>query len=445
MNPFAYFAYQALSDSTQPMRQGAAFASYSLNAWPPLAGTPQGRSLQATCELLGLCGLTHERLPFGIEPVEQDGKATPIVEEIVLSTPFCSLLHFRKESAPALTQPRVLVIAPMSGHFATLLRGTVRTLLRDHDVYITDWHNPRSISLIAGRFGLDEFVQHLIDFTIHLGPGAHLLAVCQPTVAALAAVALMAEDNHPSQPASMTLMAGPIDTRINPTRVNELAQSKPIEWFERNLISAVPPGFAGAGRRVYPGFVQLNAFMTMNLCRHVDSFADMHYERAKGNTDKAEAIRVFYEEYFATMDLTAEFYLETVDTVFQRHALPLRMLEVFGRRVDTSAIRKTALLTIEGEKDDICAVGQTLAAQDLCDKLRPYLKTHHVQTGVGHYGVFNGKRWETQIYPRIRAMIHDNEAGDGVANARAQPVPPSEDTAPLQAPRVFPVPPAGEP
>jgi polyhydroxyalkanoate depolymerase len=207
----------------------------------------------------------------------------------------------------------------------------------------------------------------------------------------------------------MTLMAGPIDTRVNPTRVNELAKSKPIEWFEQNLISAVPFGFQGAFRRVYPGFVQLNAFMAMNLERHLESFETMYHERSKGDPEKAEAIRAFYEEYFATMDLTADFYLETVDTVFQRHALPLHELEVRGRRVEPSKIRRTALFTVEGERDDICAVGQTLAAQDLCDRLRPYLKTHHVQTGVGHYGVFNGQRWERQIYPRIRAVIHDNE------------------------------------
>jgi polyhydroxyalkanoate depolymerase len=296
-------------------------------------------------------------------------------------------------------------------------------MLAEHDVYITDWHNPRDVPLSAGRFGFDEFVDHLIAFVDYLGPAAHLLAVCQPTVAALAAVALMADDDHPAQPASMTLMAGPIDTRVNPTRVNELAKSKPLEWFERNLIGAVPPGFAGAHRRVYPGFVQLNAFMAMNLPRHFDSFNDMHYERAKGDPLKADAIRVFYEEYFATMDLTADFYLETVDTIFQQHALPLQQLQVRGRLVEPSKIRRTALFTVEGEKDDICAVGQTLAAQDLCGRLRPYLKTHHVQTGVGHYGVFNGQRWEQQIYPRVRAVIYDNEPRPAAAiNARAQPM-----------------------
>ena len=426
MNLFAYPTYQSFADMMLPIRHGAALMRHSLDAWPAFGETSHGRSIRASCELLTLAGLTPVRPPFGIDSVVTEGKQVAIVEEVAAHTPFCSLLHFRKESAPSAPQPRVLVIAPMSGHFATLLRGTVRTMLAEHDVYITDWHNPRDVPLSQGRFGFDEFVQHVIDFTEKIGPGSHLLAVCQPTVAALAAVALMAADDHPAQPASMTLMAGPLDTRINPTRVNELAKSKPLEWFERNLISAVPFGFAGAHRRVYPGFVQLSAFMSMNLNRHLDSFETMYYERAKGDPAKADTIHMFYEEYFATMDLTADFYLETVDTVFQRHALPLHELEVGARLVEPSKIRRTALLTVEGEKDDICAVGQTLAAQDMCDKLRPYLKTHHVQTGVGHYGVFNGRRWERQIYPRVRAVIYDNEPRAVLVGSRArtiQPVP----------------------
>lgn len=422
MNLLAYPAYQLLENLMLPLRHSAALVNRSLDALPALDGTPHARAWRAAADVLTLAGLTHRRPSFGIDTVEMDGKPVAIVEEVTASTPFCSLLHFRKAVAVSPPQPRVLVIAPMSGHFATLLRGTVRTMLADHDVYVTDWHNPRDIPLSDGRFGFDEFVGHVIDFTECIGPGAHLLAVCQPTVATLAAVSLMATDDHPAQPASMTLMAGPIDTRVNPTRVNELAKSKPIEWFERTLISAVPPGFAGAHRRVYPGFVQLGAFMSMNLTRHAESFQTMHYERAKGDPVKAEAIRVFYDEYFATMDLTADFYLETVDTVFQRHALPLHELDVGGHRVDPSKIRRTALLTVEGEKDDICAVGQTLAAQDLCNHLRPYLKTHHVQTGVGHYGVFNGRRWERHIYPRVRAMIHDNEPRTLPTGARVQSI-----------------------
>jgi polyhydroxyalkanoate depolymerase len=424
MNLFAYPTYQAFADLMLPMRHGAALMNHSLDTWPAFGATSHGRSLRAACDLLTLAGLTPVRPPFEIDSVMMEGKPVAVVEEVAARTPFCSLLHFRKQTTVPAPQPRVLVIAPMSGHFATLLRGTVRTMLAEHDVYITDWHNPRDVPLTQGRFGFDEFVQHVIDFTETIGPGAHLLAVCQPTVAALAAVALMADDDNPAQPASMTLMAGPIDTRINPTRVNELAKSKPIEWFERNLISAVPFGFAGAHRRVYPGFVQLSAFMSMNLSRHLDSFETMHYEQAKGDPAKADTIRSFYEEYFATMDLTADFYLETVDTVFQRHALPLGELTVMGRLVDPSTIRRTALLTVEGEKDDICAVGQTLAAQDMCDKLRPYLKTHHVQTGVGHYGVFNGQRWERQIYPRVRAVIYDNEPRAVLVSSHARTIRP---------------------
>ncbi|MBV8261693.1 MAG: polyhydroxyalkanoate depolymerase [Paraburkholderia sp.] len=407
MNLLAYPAYQAMADLALPLRAAATLARSTLAAWPVFAGAVDARDLDASWEMLEMAGLTHSRPPFGIESVQVDGNRVPVTEEVVRRTPFATLLRFRKD-APA-AQPRVLLVAPMSGHFATLLRGTVRTMLADHDVYITDWHNPRDVPLAAGRFGFDEYVEHVMAFIRAVGPDSHLMAICQPTVAALAAVSLMAADNDPAQPASMTLMAGPIDCRVNPTAVNTLANSKPIEWFERTLISAVPGGFAGAHRRVYPGFVQLGAFMSMNLERHLASFAEMRRERAKGDATKADAIRAFYSEYFATTDLTAEFYLETVRSVFQEYALPLGKLKVGDRLVEPHAIRRTALLTIEGEKDDICAVGQTVAAQALCTGLRPYMKTHHVQTGVGHYGVFNGRRWDTQIYPLVRSTIHDHE------------------------------------
>jgi polyhydroxyalkanoate depolymerase len=321
----------------------------------------------------------------------------------VLATPFCTLLRFTREDAQDL--PRVLLVAPMSGHFATLLRGTIRTLLRDFDVYVTDWHNARDIAPSAGDFGLDDFIGHVIEFLHFLGPAAHIVAVCQPTVAALAAVAVMAAHTDPAQPASMTLMAGPIDTRISPTKVNELATSKPIEWFRDKLIGTLPRGLAGAGRRVYPGFLQLAAFMSMNIDRHAKSFVDLFKSRIEGDFEKADQIRDFYEEYFAIMDLDAKFYLETIESVFQTFALPEGKLTYRGEPVSPKAIRKTFLLTIEGERDDICAVGQTLAAQDLCSGLRPYMKSHYMQPGVGHYGVFNGKRWENQIYPIVREHI----------------------------------------
>lgn len=420
MNLFSYPTYQAVADMMRPLRTMADFHRVSINAWPALSASPFGRNTLAACELITLAGLSHRRPAFGIESVNDTARGpVAVTEEVAYRTPFCSLLHFKKNLDVA--QPRVLMIAPMSGHFATLLRGTVRTMLTDHDVYITDWHNPRDISLEHGRFGFDEYVAHVIACIEAIGEGVHVMAICQPTVAALAAVALMAAHDHPAPPSSMTLMAGPLDTRVNPSSVNHLAKSKPIAWFEEKLISVVPAGFAGALRRVYPGFVQLAAFMAMNLERHHDSLSGMVRERARGDPEKAQAVRMFYEEYFATMDLTAEFYLETVETIFQKHALPLGELTVLGETVDPSLIRRTALLTVEGEKDDICPVGQTLAAQEMCNHLRPYMKTHHVQTGVGHYGVFTGRRWENQVYPRVRAMIHENDASAIPAQVRSRP------------------------
>jgi poly(3-hydroxybutyrate) depolymerase len=303
------------------------------------------------------------------------------------------------------TQPKVLVVAPMSGHFATLLRETVRTLLQDHDVYVTDWLNVRDVPLAAGRFGLDEYTQHLIDFLAHLGPNANVVAVCQPCVSALCAVALMAEDGHPATPASLTLMAGPIDCRVSPTAVNELATSKPIGWFRKHLISVVPWQHRGAGRRVYPGFVQLSAFMSMNKDRHANAFKDYYQHLVAGEFDKAQITRSFYEEYLAVADLSAEFYLETVERVFQTFDLPRGEMRFKGRRVNPAAIRRTALLTIEGERDDICSVGQTLAAQDLASSLKLYMRTHYIQPNVGHYGVFSGRRWQHQVYPLVRHVI----------------------------------------
>jgi poly(3-hydroxybutyrate) depolymerase len=332
------------------------------------------------------------------------GEPVPVTEEIVMATPFATLLRFRKQGAPA--QPKVLVVAPMSGHFATLLRDTVRTTLQDHDVYVTDWHNVRDVPLSAGRFGLDEYTEHIIDFLAKMGPNANVIAVCQPTVAALAAVSIMSEDRHPATPASLTLMAGPIDCRISPTEVNKLATTQPIEWFEKNLISSVPWRHRGGGRRVYPGFVQLSAFISMNKDRHVNAFKEYYQHLVDDEFDKAEVTRTFYEEYMAVADLSAEFYLETVDLVFQKYALAKGELMYRGRKVDPAAIRRTALVTIEGERDDICAIGQTLAAQDLACSLRPYLRTHYVQPNVGHYGVFSGKRWQNSIYPLVRDVIH---------------------------------------
>ncbi|URF03384.1 MULTISPECIES: polyhydroxyalkanoate depolymerase [Cupriavidus] len=399
-----YQAYQTYADMMQPACSLADIAATLIAGYPGADECEPLRSVRAACEVLALARLTHYRPPFAIHSVRVNGDEVSVVEEIVTRTPFCTLLRFRREGAPV--QPRVLLVAPMSGHFATLLRGTVETMLRDHDVYITDWHNPRDVPVLYGRFGFDEYVQHLITFLHALGGHTHLMAVCQPTVAALAAVALMAEDGDPAQPPSLTLMAGPIDARVNPTKVNELAMSRPIEWFESTLIGYVPWRFPGATRRVYPGFVQLIAFMSMNRERHEQALRDLYDLRARGEHDKADAIQTFYAEYFATMDLTAEFYLETVSLVFQRFLLAQGLLDVAGRRVATQAIRRTALLTVEGERDDICAIGQTMAAQELCTNVRPYMRMHHIQTGVGHYGVFNGRHWEAQVYPLVRETIY---------------------------------------
>jgi poly(3-hydroxybutyrate) depolymerase len=402
-----YPAYQTHTDLLAPWRILASLSAPLLEAHGPVPPTGQAlslRNLAAACRLVDLSTITHRRPAWGIHGVDVGGQLQPVVEEAVLTTPFGTLLRFAKPGAPA--QPKVLVVAPMSGHFATLLRDTVQTALQDHDVHVTDWHNVRDVPLAAGTFGLDEYVQHIIDFIAALGEGAHVIAVCQPCVAALAAVALMSEDGHPATPASLTLMAGPIDCRINPTTVNQLATSKPIEWFRSRLISTVPWRYRGAGRRVYPGFVQLAAFMNMNRERHAEAFRAYYRHLVDGEADKAEVTRSFYEEYMAVADLSADFYLETVSLVFQQHALPKGELRFRGRAVDPAAIRRTALLTIEGERDDICAVGQTLAAQDLASSLRPYLRTHHVQPGVGHYGVFSGKRWQKHIYPVVRDVIH---------------------------------------
>jgi poly(3-hydroxybutyrate) depolymerase len=397
-----YLAYQLQSDVMVPIRT---WASMALNAGgsPPLTDNPAVRNLSAVYELIARAGLTHTRPAFGIGSVTVGNREVEVREEAAASTPFGTLLHFKKDIEAS--QPCVLMVAPLSGHFSTLLRATVRTMLPEHDVFITDWHNARDVPLTAGRFGFEEYIEHLIKFLEVIGPGAHLLAVCQPCVAALVATAVMAQSGNKAQPRSMTLMAGPIDTRINPTRVNDLAKKNSIEWFERTLIASVPMRYPGSFRRVYPGFVQLAAFMSMNLDRHVKAHHELYENLANGELEKAAIIKAFYDEYFAVLDLTAEFYLETVRIIFQEHALPLGKLEFHGQPVDPSAIRRTMLLTIEGERDDICAVGQTVAAHDVCGKLRPYLKRHHMQAGVGHYGVFSGKRWENQIYPILKNVI----------------------------------------
>lgn len=404
-----YQAYQLQSDLTSPLRLMAQSLGAAL--WFNDTENSVVRKMAAACDVFSRLRLTHSRPSYGITSVKVGHVDVEVTEEATLTLPFGSLLHFKRtgDAVDLDDQPPVLLVAPLSGHFSTLLRETLRTLLQDHDVYITDWYNARDVALTEGGFALDDYAEHMIRFIEAIGPGTHVVAVCQPCVAALAAAAVMAEDDNPCQPRSLTLMAGPVDCRINPTGVNTLAVSKPIEWFEKNLITHVPLPHKGFMRRVYPGFIQLSAFLSMNPARHKAQFKDMYKYLLEGDIEKADTIRNFYDEYLAVNDLPAEFYLETVAKVFQTYDLPRGVLTYKDRIVNPAAIRRTALMTVEGERDDICSVGQTMAAQDLASSVRPSQRTHHIQTGVGHYGVFSGKKWNQQIYPRVRDMIYANQ------------------------------------
>lgn len=401
-----YQMYQFQDDLIAPLRRFS--DSLRPGSFPGvLAKAPflntGAKHLSALMEMISRYQLTHTSPGFGIDSVMVGNREVAVTEEVALDLPFGQMLHFAKDiDSP---QPRILVVAPLSGHFATLLRGTVEVLLQDHDVYITDWKNARDVPLEAGRFGVEEYVDYLIRFIEEMGPNGNILAVCQPCVQALIAVALMSQDNHPATPRTMTLMAGPIDVRESPTAVNLLANEKPIDWFKRNLIATVPARHAGGGRRVYPGFVQVFAFMAMNMSRHRKAHRKLYDLLAKGENEEAAKIKDFYDEYFAVLDLTEEFYLETVDLIFQQAQLAKGTYAHRGRLVDPGAIRHTALLTVEGGRDDICSLGQTAAAHDLCSSLRPHLKRHHLQANVGHYGIFNGKKWEREVYPVVRNMI----------------------------------------
>lgn len=398
-----YHSYQLQDDFLRPMRLAAQWAMASGLPGPMAWGRGANQRTLAAFEMMSRFKLSHARPDFGITSVRVGDHDVKVHEEVALDLPFGSLLRFVKEGEPS--QPKVLVVAPLSGHFSTLLRGTVQTLLQDHDVYITDWKNARDVPLSEGRFGVEDYVDYLIRYMERIGEGGHILAVCQPCVQALAAVAIMSEDKNPCTPRTMTLMAGPIDVSESPTEVNDLANEKPLDWFKTQVISTVPWRHKGRGRRVYPGFVQLTAFMTMNMERHKSTHKKLFEHLAAGETEQAEKIKVFYDEYFAVLDLTEEFYVETIDRVFQRAELAHGRFAYKGRVVDPSKIQRTALLTVEGGRDDICALGQTAAAHDLCSSLRPHLKRHHMQANVGHYGVFNGKRWDNEIYPVVRNLI----------------------------------------
>ncbi|HET9576433.1 MAG TPA: polyhydroxyalkanoate depolymerase [Usitatibacter sp.] len=368
----------------------------------PLSYLPGSRNVAAAFDLMTRLTQRYERPEFGIKSVRVGGEQFAVREEYAVEKPFCRLLHFRKVGAPE--QPRVLVFAPLSGHFATLLRDTVRTMLPDHDVFITDWIDAKEIPIAIGPFHFDDYVAYVRDFVSFMGPAAHAISVCQPTVPVLAAVSLMAANGEPI-PRTLTMMGGPIDTRRSPTAVNDFAKNRPLSWFEAKVIQRVPMRYPGFMRRVYPGFLQFAGFVAMNPDRHVESHMQYYQHLVEGDGDSADSHRRFYDEYNAVMDLPAEYYLDTVDRVFHRHLLPLGQLVVAGARVRPEAIRDTALFTIEGELDDISGNGQTEAAQSLCKSIPDRRKQHFLAKGVGHYGIFSGRKYREMIYPRIRDFI----------------------------------------
>ena len=414
-NHAALAPWRAMADATKMAFQ---------NPWNPLAETAFGRSVTATAELFERTTRRYGKPEFGLPEAMVDGKAVLVTEHVVWEKPFCSLLHFKRELPKGrAADPKVLIVAPLSGHYATLLRGTVEAMLPDHEVFITDWQDARMVPLSAGRFDLDDYIDYLIEMFHHLGTGTHVMAVCQPSVPVLAAVALMSEDRDPYVPATMTLMGGPIDTRFAPTAVNNLAKTRGTEWFRRNTIMTVPFPHPGFMREVYPGFLQLSGFMAMNMDRHVNAHQEFYNHLVDGDGDSAEKHRGFYDEYLAVMDLTAEFYLQTVDTVFVRHALPNGEMTHRGRPVRPEAIRRTALLTVEGERDDISGVGQTEAAHALCTNIPHSKKSHYLALGVGHYGVFNGSRYRKEIQPRIADFIRKHgPAETPPLNGAAKPI-----------------------
>lgn len=398
------------------------------NPFNPLSYFQGGRTIAAGAEVFERVTRRFGKPSFDLPTTQIDGRTVKVTEEIIVEKPFCNLLHFKR--ATKRKDPQVLIVAPMSGHYATLLRGTVEALLPHHDVYITDWIDARMVPMKDGRFDLDDYINYVRQFVSLLGPKTHLVAVCQPTVPVFAAVALMAAENDPNQPLTMTMMGGPVDTRISKTEVTQTAEERPLSWFKNTVIADVPLYYPGAYRRVYPGFIQLSGFMSMNLDRHVGSHMTFYKHLVQGDGDGAEAHRKFYNEYLAVMDITAEFYLQTVDVVFQRHLLPKGLMkwrdpltEVL-HDVQPQKIEHTAILSIEGELDDISARGQTTAAHDLAFNLPQKKQYHHFQLGCGHYGIFNGSKWRTQIMPRMRHFMREFDPGcDPVPEADLQDIP----------------------
>jgi poly(3-hydroxybutyrate) depolymerase len=417
-----YHWYELGHAAVRPARAAAgAGRLFFNNPFNLLTHTRFGRHAAAACEVFERTTRRRGNPKFRIASTMVDGRAVAVHEKIIWQRPFCRLIHFVRElPAPrAARDPRILLVAPMSGHFATLLRGTVEALLPDHDVFITDWEDARHVPLSMGRFDLDDYIAYMRDLFQHFGGDAHVFAVCQPAVPVLAALALMEESGDRNVPLSVVLAGGPVDTRVNPTAVNKLAEQRGTAWFRRNVISKVPWPNRGAGRSVYPGFLQLTGFMTMNLDRHARAHKDFFLHLVRGDGDSAEKHREFYDEYLAVMDLTADFYLQTIETVFVRHALPRGEMVHRGRRVDLKAIRRVPLLTIEGEKDDITGIGQCAAALDLCANIPRSNKEHFECPQVGHYGIFNGSRFRTLIAPRIARFVRKHDPRNHTAREYA--------------------------
>jgi poly(3-hydroxybutyrate) depolymerase len=402
-----YAAYEFQRQLATPVRLWAnALEQVYSSPYNPLSDTWFGKSVAASAEIMARLTQNYGKPEFSLKTTEIGNETVAVNEEILLRKPFCQLLRFHRDTMQR--DPKVLVVAPMSGHYATLLRGTVEALLPDHDVHITDWVDAREVPLSQGNFDLDDYVDYVMEFCRYLGPDVHVIAVCQPSVPVMAAAALMAADKDPRQPKSITLMGGPIDTRVSPTTPNDLAMRNSMMWFRQNVISTVPFTYPGAMRRVYPGFLQLTSFISMNLDRHINAHMRQFEHLVKGDDDSADGHRAFYDEYLAVMDLTAEFYLQTIEVVFKEHLLPRGLWVSRDRKVDPSAI-ETALMTVEGELDDISGIGQTKAAHALTPNIPGARHVHWEQPRVGHYGIFNGRKWREQIMPRVRDFIRDND------------------------------------
>lgn len=400
-----YHVYEMQHAALTPMRILADHSQHLLrNPWNPLSYTPFGHILAAACDQFEHVTRRYGKPKFGLHSTFVDGKEVLVEEKIVDRKTFGQLKYFQRQVDR--NDPKLLIVAPLSGHYATLLRGTVEAMLPDHEVYITDWRDARNVPVFEGGFDFDDYIDYVIRFLEHIGPNTHVLAVCQPCVPVLAAIALMSAEGHECIPATMTLMGGPVDVRENPTQVNELAQSKPLSWFKNNVVVSVPPPNPGFTRRVYPGFLQLAGFMSMNLDRHFEAHRTIFRHLVAGDGESAANKREFYEEYLAVMDICEEFYLQTVQRVFQDCSLAKgEMVWWDGEPVQPAAVTRTALMTVEGERDDICGIGQTRAAHILCSNLPDHMRVHFEQPGVGHYGIFNGRRWREEISPRVKMFI----------------------------------------